>query len=53
MKIQVCHVLYRNVEELREEMASVEARCLGQACVLCVHMCLGVFVFVGVICCLF
>lgn len=48
MKIQVCHVLHRIMEEFKEEMALVEARCLGQACVLCVHMWLGVFGFVGV-----
>lgn len=48
MKIQVCHVLHRNMEAFREEVASVEVSCLGPPCVLCVHIYLGFFVFVGV-----
>lgn len=47
IKIQVCHVLHRNMEAFGEEVASVEVSCLGQTCVLCVHMCFGFFVFVG------
>jgi len=48
MKIQVCCVLHRNMEVFEEEVASVEASCLGQAPLVCVPMCLGFFVFVGV-----
>lgn len=47
-KIQVSHVLHRNMEAFREDMVSVGVSCLGQACVLCVHVCLGFFAFVGV-----